>query len=145
MSATSVKSEEAVKAIMTAFADAWNVHDAKPLAALFVEDADFVNVMGMWWKGRDEIERNHAGLFSTLMRESRLTLDDTQVRFLKLDAAVAHSTWELVGQQTPDGEELPPRKGVISSVMMRQNDKWEIVSAHNTDTVQLTDFKPFNK
>ena len=145
MSATSIKDEEAIKANITAFADAWNVHDAKPLAALFVEDADFVMVMGIWWKGREEIERNHAELFSTLMRESRLTFTDTQIRFLKPDVAVAHSIWEVIGQQSPDGEKLPPRQGVLSSVMTRQDNKWQIVAVHNTDTVRLPDYKPYTK
>jgi uncharacterized protein (TIGR02246 family) len=81
--------EEAVKANVTAYADAWNIHDAKLLAALFVEDADFVTVMGMWLKGREDINSNHAWLFSGLMRESRLTITCKKVRFLKPDTAVA--------------------------------------------------------
>ncbi|WP_246684898.1 hypothetical protein [Mesorhizobium sp. B2-7-1] len=33
-----------------AFADAWNRHDMDDFAVLFSEDANFVNVVGMWWK-----------------------------------------------------------------------------------------------
>ncbi|MDX8512638.1 SgcJ/EcaC family oxidoreductase [Mesorhizobium captivum] len=39
--------------VATAFADAWNRHDMDDFAALFSEDANFVNVVGMWWKNRD--------------------------------------------------------------------------------------------
>lgn len=145
MSATSIKDEEAVKANMTAYADAWNIHDAKQLVALFVEHADFVTVMGMWLKGREEIESNHAWVFSSLMRESRLTITHMQVRFLKPDVVVAHSTWELVGHLSFDGEKLPRRQGVFSWVMTRQNDKWQIVVVHNTNTVPMHDYKPLNK
>jgi len=31
------------------FAEAWNERDPDKIAALFDEDADFVNVVGIWW------------------------------------------------------------------------------------------------
>jgi uncharacterized protein (TIGR02246 family) len=37
--------------------DAWNTHDMSRFAARFAEDADFINVRGWWWRGREEIER----------------------------------------------------------------------------------------
>src|SRR3546814_21022986 len=43
--------------LQTQQADAWNRHDAKAYAALFTQDGDVVNIVGWWWKGRDEIER----------------------------------------------------------------------------------------
>jgi uncharacterized protein (TIGR02246 family) len=39
---------------------AWNEHDMHRFAACFAEDAEFVNVGGMWWRGRPEIEGRHA-------------------------------------------------------------------------------------
>lgn len=42
------------------FADAWNRGDALAIAALFVEDADFVNVVGLWWRNRRRIREAHA-------------------------------------------------------------------------------------
>ena len=38
-----------------AFVDAWNAHDMTAMAALFTPDAEWVNVVGMYWKGRDQI------------------------------------------------------------------------------------------
>ncbi|MDX8450453.1 SgcJ/EcaC family oxidoreductase [Mesorhizobium captivum] len=56
----------------TAFADAWNRHDMDDFAALFAEGANFVNVVGMWWKNRTEIERAHRATHETMFRDSRL-------------------------------------------------------------------------
>jgi uncharacterized protein (TIGR02246 family) len=42
------------------FARAWNKGDAGGIASLFTSDADFVNVVGLWWRSREEIERAHA-------------------------------------------------------------------------------------
>lgn len=40
--------------------DAWNNADAEALAGLFAEDADFVNVVGLWWHDRERIREAHA-------------------------------------------------------------------------------------
>ncbi|WP_245493329.1 MULTISPECIES: SgcJ/EcaC family oxidoreductase [unclassified Mesorhizobium] len=55
-----------------AFADAWNRHDMEDFGALFSEDANFVNVVGMWWKNRSEIEAAHRATHETMFRDSRL-------------------------------------------------------------------------
>ena len=36
--------------VAAAFAKAWSKRDADAIADLFVEDADFVNVVGLWWR-----------------------------------------------------------------------------------------------
>ena len=91
----SVADEAAIAAIMTALADAWNIHDAKTYAALFTEESDFVNVMELWMQGKTEIERGHTQVFATFLSESYLTIKDTQIKFLQPDVATVHSTWEI--------------------------------------------------
>ncbi|WP_245521431.1 SgcJ/EcaC family oxidoreductase, partial [Mesorhizobium sp. M3A.F.Ca.ET.175.01.1.1] len=75
MRSTVSKPEDAA----TAFADAWNRHDMGDLAALFSEDANFVNVVGVWWKSRSEIEGAHRATHETMFRESRLDGDVSSV------------------------------------------------------------------
>jgi uncharacterized damage-inducible protein DinB len=41
--------------------EAWNHHDAKPYTRPFAEHAGVVNVLGLWWKGRSEIESKLRG------------------------------------------------------------------------------------
>ena len=40
------------------FANAWNTHDMDALAILFHEDGTFVNVVGSYEKGREEIRQH---------------------------------------------------------------------------------------
>lgn len=54
--AQSPADEGAVRAVANSWSDAWNRHDMALLAKLFTEDADFVNVGGRHWKGREQIE-----------------------------------------------------------------------------------------
>jgi uncharacterized protein (TIGR02246 family) len=127
--------EEAVKAILIAFQQSWNQHDMETLASLFADDADFVNVLGMRWVGRAAIKDAHVQSHNTIFKNSQLTVNETIVRFLKPDVAVTRSFWSLVGHTAPTGEPGQPRKGIVTNVLVKQNEKWQIIVAQNTDIV----------
>lgn len=133
----SVEDRAAIEAIMNALADAWNVHNAKTYAALFTEESDFVNVMGLWMQGRSEIERGHAKVFATFLSESHLTIKDTQIKFLKPDVAILHTEWQIEGQKSPDGSHSLQSTGVWTAVMVRE-DTWKIAALQNTGRVPLS-------
>ena len=69
-------------AVADAFAAAWNDYDAEALAGLFVEDAEFVNVVGLWWHDREHIRQAHAYGFRKIFRNSHMKLGRTAVRDL---------------------------------------------------------------
>ncbi|NJK48836.1 SgcJ/EcaC family oxidoreductase [Candidatus Gracilibacteria bacterium] len=137
-SSTIFSDETAVQAIMTKFVDAWNVHDAKSYAALFAEDGDFVNVMGLWMKGRSAIEKGHAQVFSTFLSDSYLKITDTQIKFLKPDVAILHCTWEITGQKSPDGNHILQNTGVWTAIAARQETNWQIVALQNTGLIPMS-------
>ena len=58
--------EAPIRAQVERFVSAWNEHDMRALSRLFADDADFVNVVGIWWKSRREIEAAHAATHQTL-------------------------------------------------------------------------------
>ncbi|MDO5676705.1 MAG: SgcJ/EcaC family oxidoreductase [Propionibacteriaceae bacterium] len=120
--------------IVRAFAEAWSRQDADAVANLFVEDAGFVNVTGMWWHDRERIRAAHARGFEVMFPEAQVRLGRTDVRMLGADAAVVHARWHMKGQIKPDGSPAGDRSGVISFVATRTVDGWLAVSAHNTDT-----------
>ena len=115
-------------AVVDELVAAWNEHDMRRFAACFAEDADFVNVAGMWWHGRAEIEQRHAAGHAGRLRET--TLESRVARFKEIgaDIGVAHATWELTGPNET-------RHGVWSFTLRAGEDRAEIVSAHNTNTL----------
>ena len=123
--------------------DAWNDRDADRLALLFKEDAEFVNVTGLWWHDRDAIRRAHAYGFDTIFSESTITLLEKRVTQISGDptgpgpaACVVHAKMRLEGQ-TPVGEVERPgvRRTLFSFVVRRTEGTWVCLSAHNTDVV----------
>jgi uncharacterized protein (TIGR02246 family) len=118
-----------------AFAEAWMARDAGALAFLFAEDADFVNVTGIWWEDREAIRKAHHYGLTTFFRASRLTVGRVKLRALGPDVAVVHARMILTGQLSPDGDEAGTRHTILSFVMARRQDGWLCVSAQNTDIV----------
>jgi uncharacterized protein (TIGR02246 family) len=118
---------------------AWNQHDAKAYAALFAEDGDVVNVVGWWWRGRNEIARKLTDAFALVFRESTLSITETTVRFLTPEIAVAHVRWTMSGARTPPG--IPePREGLQTITLQKFGGNWMIAAFQNTNHVPEVPF-----
>lgn len=127
---------EQVTRVAGAFAEAWNRHDMDAFARLFAPDAEFVNVVGLWWKGRDQIREAHEVTHKTLFKDSRLTILETAVRFPAEKFAIARSHWRLEGHTSPDGQALPSRTGLLVNVLTSDGGDWSIIDSQNTDIIE---------
>lgn len=67
---SNARDDAAVRRAVDGFADAWNRHDMEAFEALFAPDSEFVNVTGQWWKGHEEIRRNHAFVHGSVERDT---------------------------------------------------------------------------
>lgn len=123
------------EAALERFAAAWNARDAAALAALFDEDADFVNVVGIWWRRRRAIEKAHDYALNRFFRDSRITVEAVAVKRLGADVATVHGRWRMEGQRAPDDAVLEARRGMMLLVVRRTGDGWSIAAAQNTDIV----------
>jgi uncharacterized protein (TIGR02246 family) len=137
---------EAVRNVVAGFAATWNRHDLDAFGKLFAPDADFVNVAGVLWTGRQSIQAQHAyshGVIPAdspgfseedrryygMFKNSTLKFDQIDVRMLRKEVAIAHVSWELLG----DARTQNPRRGVFIFVLTRQNLGWLIAAAQNTE------------
>ncbi|WGH79836.1 SgcJ/EcaC family oxidoreductase [Jannaschia ovalis] len=117
-----------------AFIAAWMARDGDALGALFAEDADFVNVTGIWWRDRAAIAKAHGYALRSFFANTRLSAGTVTIRDLG-DVAVIHARMALQGQTAPDGTEAGARRTIFSFVLHRRDDGWTCVSAQNTDVV----------
>ena len=80
--------------VVTRFAKAWNDGDATAIGELFADDADFVNVVGLWWTSRRAIrralKRGFDGWFRSGAEHKRRSLRQLSLDFPKI-------RWLLVG------------------------------------------------
>jgi len=122
--------------IPSLFVEAWNKRDPDRIASLFDEDAEFVNVTGLWWHDRGSIRKAHAYGLERIFNDSTLTADEVRVKQLSDTVAVVHARLNLSGQ-TPIGsiKRPGPRANIFSFVVHRVGETWLCASAHNTDVV----------
>ena len=135
--------ESEAVALVTRVEAAWNAHDMTRFAACFTEEADFVNVGGWWWRGRQEIEQNHAALHSTIFQNSTMRLRLAAFKQVSAEISVMHVKWQMGGHGKSGVERTTDaRHGIWSWVTRSQDERAEIVSAHNTDTLSVPSGHP---
>ncbi len=118
------------------FVEAWNRRDASSIAELFAEDAEFVNVTGLWWHSREAIEKAHAYGLRVIFKDSTLSIRKLQVKYIHPEIAVVHARMQLMGQTATSGTSTPGARQTLFSFVVQQTAAgWLCVSAHNTDIV----------
>jgi uncharacterized protein (TIGR02246 family) len=131
-----------VTRVVNAFAETWNRHDMTAFADLFAEDAEFVNVVGLWWKGRPEIKAAHEFTHQTIFKNSRLSIQEVASRFPAPGMAIARCRWKLEGHVSPEGAALPERTGILVNMLQQVGGTWRIIDSQNTDIVEGVASRP---
>lgn len=121
--------EAALRQVVQQVQDGWNAHDGKAFAAAFTSDADYVVVNGTRAKGREEIERGHTAIFSTIYKDSHNVATVKSIRFLRPDVAVVHIEWNL---EFSAGGEKRKAQAINTMVMTKEGAKWSIAVFQNT-------------
>ncbi|MBT52243.1 MAG: DUF4440 domain-containing protein [Mameliella sp.] len=117
-----------------ALARAWNRHCGQSIAALFTEDADFVNVSGLWWQGREAIAKPHDKLLQTAAYgQTTLTPDRTRTRYLTECMAQIMCQFTLSGRMHMDGSPREIQLWMVTALLQRQKAKeWLALNAQFT-------------
>ena len=120
-----------IDAVLKAFVEAWNRHDAKAFSMVFTADAQFTNVAGASAIGRKAIEDFHAPRFAARFKDSHQVIRRFTVKMIKSDVAAVDAWWEMTGARTESGEETGRREGLLSFVMVKDGEQWQIAVMHN--------------
>lgn len=127
--------QAAIQGIIQSYTDAWNQQAGKGFADHFAEDADFVNIFGMHFSSRSEIEERHIKILQTFHKDSKLKISDVQFREVQPGLVIAVIHWVLDGFRYPGSDISKPgetRKGIFTQVFINLGKKWEITASQNT-------------
>ena len=110
--------ESTIRALVMAFPEALNHKDMKAFADLFSKDADWINVVGMHWRGKAAVVKAHQVFLKTVFRNGGMSFTNLIVRAVTADVAIAVVTeLDAGGGITPSGKTLPPGSGRLSFVL----------------------------
>ena len=108
---------------------AWNRADAEAFAAKCTSDVDFINLLGMYVKGRAAVASMHEKIYKGPYARSTLYFSVEHVRPVLPNAVLAIVHGEL---QIPSG----PVKGLVRTIatvlFVRKQSEWYVASFQNT-------------
>ncbi len=116
------------------FIEHWNNRRADLLAGLFEEDADFINVVGLWWEKQQDIFKAHDYGLKVIFPDSTLKAGKIKIKMLTDDVAVVLVRMLLSGQTALKGT-AGTRHNIFTFVVRKKDGFWHCVSAQNTDIV----------
>ena len=123
-----------ILAVIEAESAAWNAGDAEAFAARVLPDVVFTNIVGRFSVGKEPFVAQHAHIFSTIYKNSRLQMSLAHLAFVRPDVAIVDTICALSGySKAPPGIEAAD--GVIRTrleqVMVQQDGGWWVASFHN--------------
>jgi uncharacterized protein (TIGR02246 family) len=132
-SAVSVEDAAAIRAILDRHVDARNRHDMDAFVADTTPDADWINVVGMHWKGRDNVPQAHAVMHAGLFARSRmLPPERSEMRQIAPNVVIETHVGRLEGVGLrPDGKPYPDDGNLMTMVFVKSHKGWRIAHAHN--------------
>ncbi len=113
---------------------AWNRGDAEGFAAHTTSDVVFTNVVGMFSVGREAFVRQHAHIFSTIYKGTRMSQETVHIALVRPDVAVVDTLTkgEGVTHLPPGGQLIDGAMHTrLEQVMVREGDAWRVASFHN--------------
>jgi uncharacterized protein (TIGR02246 family) len=108
---------------------AWNEADGQAFGEPFAPDADFVDIRGEHHRGREAIAAGHQAIFDSIYEGSSVGYELTGARELSGGVILAHATAVLIA---PSGPLAREHSSMLSMVLVRGGDGWEIAGFHNT-------------
>jgi uncharacterized protein (TIGR02246 family) len=141
-STSSSTAQQQIEAMLSVMFAAWNRGDVPGYAAFWEQDADLVNVLGMWRQGRSEILAELDFLHSNRFRGTQIRDLGHTIRFLTPEVAVVHVRWEMRGDLGQAGHEAQGgiRRGIFTHTARRADQGWRIAASQNTDISPIPDF-----
>ena len=125
--------DAAIHAILDRQVETWNRHDMKAYVADMTPDVEWVNIVGMWWRGRDEVYRAHQAYHQTIFKNRNLKPWTTvSLRPITPDVVIATAIGDGDAFTGAGGRFFPASTSILTYVLVHREGRWLIASAHNT-------------
>lgn len=125
----------AIQNVIQGYTDSWNLHQGKGFADGYTDDADFVNIFGMYMSGKAAIEERHIKILQTFFKDSQMAITGIKLREVKPDIAIALVKWKVDGYRDPGSDNTKPgetREGIYTQVFIKKDGNWKITASQNT-------------
>ena len=123
----------ALQALPATFERCWNNHNMDSMGTMLTEDVDFINVAGTWFKGKTATVNDHKDSHSMMFKNSVLSTDSVDIKYVKSDLAIIHVGWGITGDLNADGIPRMPRHGIFTWVAVKTKRRWLLLAVSNVN------------
>ena len=130
----SSQDQPAIDALLERQSAAWQAGDAAAFSADVLDGVLFTNILGMFSVGRTPFEEQHARIFSTTYKGSRMSQERVAVTLVRPDVAIVDTLATVTGApHLPLGIELIDGavRTRLEQVMVRDGGRWRVAAFHN--------------
>jgi uncharacterized protein (TIGR02246 family) len=127
-----IADEDAVRDVAHRYCDAWNKHDMTALAELFDADAQWINIVGMHWRGKAAAVAGHEAYHRTFFRATEVEMADVRITGIAPGVAAAVLLLKVGPFTPPDGIARPESQDRLSLIVAKRSGRWLIAHGHNT-------------
>ena len=125
--------EAAVRDVMHSMGVAWRQHDMKTWTSYMTDDVQWVNIVGMWWRGKDEVFRAHDAYHRTIFKDRSFPPPDTVIlRHVAPDTVIANIEGMTGAFTSPSGVYRPAARNVLTEVFVKRDGHWLLTAGQNT-------------
>jgi len=123
--------ELAISKLIMAVEVAWNSHDMQAYGQLLHGDVVWINIVGMHWRGREDVVAAHVAFHETIFKDHSIKTDSVEIRSIGEGVAIAVVTTTNDAFRTPDGNLMPKSQNRLSYVLAKDGEGWKIIHGHN--------------
>src|SRR5262249_21479194 len=109
-----------------AFVEAFQMGDAKALAAFWTPQGDYTDLTGHRLKGREAIEKAFRRFFAD-NKNLKLRISSDSLRFVAPEVAIEEGTSEVSAS-----DDTPPSRAHYTNVLVKKGGQWLLGSVHDT-------------
>jgi uncharacterized protein (TIGR02246 family) len=97
----------------------------KAFVSLMANDVEWVNVVGMWWKGKTQVYQAHEAFHKTIFRDRQVHKPEVvELKKLAPDCVLVTMIARADGFTTPSGHIKPAGRSVLTEVFVKRSGSW---------------------
>lgn len=109
-----------VRRVVDEIVASWNAGDAERMFRLATDDVEWVNIVGMHWRGKAQVQAAHHAILTTRYKGVGETLEEIEaVRPIGDGAVIAVVRKRIDAMTAPDGAAIPATQNRLTLVFRR--------------------------
>jgi len=126
-----------IKAALNGMQAAWNYHDMKAFVSYMTDDVEWVNVVGMWWRGKAQVFKAHDAMHKGMFKDRELhDAQTTEMRAIAPGVVLVTEVIPADAYTSPSGRVEPANRNVLTQVFVLREGRWLLTEGHNTVIVE---------